>query len=171
MAQAAKSAVKDLNSSGQSAYMNPTSNRAATSSTTTIGSNAVSPVVGFIALPKLTQPEKDLLDLHQGCYKCCIFYAGHFSHTCTTKCPSLDACKRVTTAHALKAKAAFEKSTTPVITAVFDTGLNEDFVDEDFVDSDEFNKYVPLSDIAPLPEHLWWDCCIDAPFTCVPSLI
>jgi hypothetical protein len=171
MAQAARSAVRGSNSSGQSAYMNPMTTGAATSSTTSVSANMVGPVVGFIALPKLTQPEKDLLDLHQGCYKCCIFYAGHFSRTCTAEHPMLDACKRVTTAHALKAKAAFEKSTTPMIATVFDTGLNKDFVDEDFVDSDEFDECVPLSDIAPLPKHLWWDCCIDAPFTCAPSPI
>jgi hypothetical protein len=151
--------------------MNSTATGAAMSSTVNISSNTVGPIIGFVALPKLMQPEKDLLDLHQGCYKCHVFYTGHFSCTCTAEHPSLDACKRVTTAHALRAKAAFKKSTTPVIAVVFDTGLNNDFVDEDFIDSDEFNEYVPLSDLAPLPEHLWWDCCIDTPFTCTSILI
>jgi hypothetical protein len=50
----------------------------------------------FVALPKLTQPEKDLLDQHQGCYKCRMFYTGHFSHTCSNKRPTLEACKKVT---------------------------------------------------------------------------
>ena len=44
--------------------------------------------VGFITLPKLTQPKKDL-DQHQGCYKCRMFYARHFSCTCMNKRPTL----------------------------------------------------------------------------------
>jgi hypothetical protein len=49
--------------------------------------------------------------------------------------------------------------------------MHEDFIDEDFVDSDEFNEYVEPFPISPFPEHLWWSCCIDAPFTCALSLI
>jgi hypothetical protein len=78
----------------------------------------------------------------------------------------LETCKKVTTAYAAKAKAAFEKKPVPVVAAIFGEGM-----DEDFVDSDEFNEYVPPQLIPPLPKHLWWDCCIDAPFTCAPSPI
>jgi hypothetical protein len=136
--------------------------------------NVNNAVVGFITLPKLTQPEKDLLDLHQGCYKCHAFYAGHFSCTCTAKCPSLDACKKVTTAHASWAKMAFKKASVPMVAAIFNTGLNKDYIEEDFVNSDKFNEYVPsatTSLLPDLPNHLWWDCCIDALFTCAPSPI
>jgi hypothetical protein len=62
----------------------------------------------------------------------------------------------------------------PMVAAIFDTGLDEDYVDEDFVNSDEFNEYVPspaTSLLPELPDHLWWDCCINAPFTCTPSPI
>jgi hypothetical protein len=115
--------------------------------------------VGFIALPKLTQPEKDLLDQHQGCYKCQVFYTGHFSCTCSNERPTLEECKKVTTMHALCAK------------AIFGADMHEDYIDEDFMDSDEFNEYVDPLPTLLLPEHFWWNCCIDAPFTCAPSLI
>ena len=174
MAHATKNAFKLTQSSNRSAYTQHASNTVNNTSGAATGSSAPSPLVGFIALPKLTQPEKDLLDLHQGCYKCRTFYAGHFSRTCTAERPSLDACKKVTAAHALRAKAAFEKASTPVVAAIFDTGLDEDYMEEDFVNSDEFNEYVSNPTASPLPDlpdHLWWDCCIDAPFTCAPSPI
>lgn len=117
------------------------------------------------------QAEKDLLDLHQGCYKCRIFYAGHFSCTCTGERPTLETCKKVTPAGALHAKAAFKACNATIVSAVFGAGLDEDFVDEDLVDSNEFNEYMTPSPLPPLPKHLWQDCCIDAPFTCAPSLM
>jgi hypothetical protein len=169
MNQAAKMAVKFMNSSNRTPFTNPMPTQ--TSVTSTAGSGSYMPMVGFITIPKLTQPEKDLLDLHQGCYKCRTFYARHFSRTCTAKHPSLEMCKRVTTVHAMRAKAAYEKSTAPVMAAVFDTGLDENFVDKDFVDLDEFKEYIPPYKLSSLPDHLWWDCCIDAPFTCAPTPI
>ena len=165
MAQAAKNASKYLQNSNRTA---PTNASIPATSTATAANNTLN-LVGFVAIPKLTQPEKDLLDLHQGCYRCCTFYAGHFSCTCTADRPSLETCKKVTAAYAAKAKAAFEKKSTPVVAAVFGEDMDEDFTDEDLVDSNEFNEYVPPQPIPPLPEHLWWDCCIDAPFTCPPS--
>jgi hypothetical protein len=168
MNQAAKTAAK-ANSLNRTPFTNPTP--AQTSGPSATGSNSYTPMVGFVAIPKLMQPKKDLLDLHQGCYKCRMFYAGHFSHTCTAERPSLETCKRVTTVHAMRAKAAYEKSTAPVMAAVFDTGLDKDFVNEDFVNSDEFEEYVPPYKLSSLPEHLWWNCCIDAPFTCAPTPI
>jgi hypothetical protein len=71
----------------------------------------------------------------------------------------------------MRAKAAYKKSTAPVMAAVLNTGLDENFVDEDFVDEDEFEEYVPPYKLSSLPDHLWWDCCIDAPFTCAPTPI
>jgi hypothetical protein len=173
MAHTAKAAAK-LQSSNRGAYSQPAVNTGNNTSGFIAGSSTANPLVGFVTLSKLTQPEKNLLDLHQGCYKCRTFYAGHFSCACTAECPSLDACKKVTTAHALQAKAAFEKASVPIVTAIFDTGLNEDYIEEDFVSLDEFNEYVPsptTSLFPDLPDHLWWDCCIDAPFTCAPSPI
>jgi hypothetical protein len=127
---------------------------------------------GFVALPKLTQPEWDLLNQHQGCYKCRTFYAGHFSRLCSNERPTLEACKKVTAAHVLHAKAAFDACSAPaVVGAVFGADMHEDFIDEDFVDSDEFNEYVDPLLSHSLPDHLWWNCCIDAPFTCAPSPI
>jgi hypothetical protein len=34
--------------------------------------------------PKLTDEERRLLMEHQGCLKCCKFYAGHCAHQCST---------------------------------------------------------------------------------------
>ena len=41
--------------------------------------NNATAYVPLTALPPLTDPEKDLLRLHQGCFKCCIFYVEHIS--------------------------------------------------------------------------------------------
>jgi len=76
--------------------------------------------------------------------------------------------------HALQAKATFEKASTPMVMAIFDTGLDEDYIEEDFVNSDEFNEYVPSSTTSLLPDlldHLWWNCCINTLFACAPSPI
>lgn len=40
-------------------------------------------------LSPLTEEEEELLHLHLGCFKCCIFYAGHVGCNCTN--PHLDA--------------------------------------------------------------------------------
>jgi len=157
-------AAKNASEHSQLSNHNMSSNTPTT--TQNIASLSGAPSNPLVAIPKLTQVEKDLLDLHQGCYKCWTFYASHFSCTCTADHPSLETCKKVTTAHAMKAKATFESKSAPVITAIFGKGMDKDFIDKDFVNSDEFNKYIPSSPPPPLPEHLWWDCCIDAPFTC-----
>jgi hypothetical protein len=170
MAQAAKTAAK----------LSQTNQRTVNMHTTTMNTTAPAPsgnasastsFVGFFALPKLTQAEKDLLNLHQGCYKWRTFYTGHFSRTCPNDRPTLDACKKVTAVHASHAKATFDAHTTPVVATVFGADIHEDFIYEDFVDSNEFDKYVKPSPACPLPDHLWWSCCIDAPFTCAPSPI
>ncbi|KAF8235814.1 hypothetical protein L208DRAFT_1255123, partial [Tricholoma matsutake] len=101
MAHTTKNAVKLTH-----AYTQSTSNTVNNTLGAATSSSTSNLLVSFIALPKLTQPEKGLLDLHKGCYKCHTFYAGHFSRTCTAEHPSLDACKKVTAAHALWAKAA-----------------------------------------------------------------
>lgn len=136
MAMAAKNAAKTQTASRASTYTAPTTGTMANAPT---NSSTTAPLIGFVALPELTQVEKDLLDVHQGCYKCRIFYAGHFSRTCTGERPTLETCKKVTPAGAMRAKAAFDAQNAPVVAAVFGAGLEEDFVDEDFVDSDEFN--------------------------------
>jgi hypothetical protein len=120
--------------------------------------------------PKLTQAEKTLLEEHLGCFRCRVFYAGHFGPDCTlapNERPSHEACKNVTLANALKAKAAFEKNQgTTVVAAVFDDDSDEgDFV----LGDDETDEYV--SHNLSFPSHLWWNCCIDAPATCAPTPI
>jgi hypothetical protein len=102
MAHTAKTAARLQSSKG--AYMQSNIVNAHTSnnsSGSTAASNIPALLVSFVAIPKLTQLEKDLLDIHQGCYKCRQFYAEHFSRTCNNERPSLDACKKVTSAHAL----------------------------------------------------------------------
>ena len=112
---------------------------------------ASAPLVGFVALPKLTQTEKNLLNVHQGCYKCRTFYAGRFLCTCTGEWPTLETCKKVTATGTLRVKAAFEARNAPVVAAVFSAGLDENIIDEDFVDSDEFDEYVSPSPLPPSP--------------------
>ncbi|KAF8236977.1 hypothetical protein L208DRAFT_1250070, partial [Tricholoma matsutake] len=166
MALAANNAMKHT----QSTNHNMSSNTATTTQYIPSSSNtALTPLVAFIAIPRLMQSNKDLLDLHQGCYKCWTFYAGHFSCTCTADCPLLEACKKVSIAHTARVKTIFKSKSMPVVGAIFGNDMDEDFIDEDFIDSDEFNECTP-SPLPPLPEHLWWDC-IDAPFTCAPSQI
>ena len=83
MANAAKNAVRMVNSSNcPQPQTTPSTSATMTKTPTPTSMNNAVPIANFIALPKLTQTEKDLLDLHQGCYKCRIFYAGHFSRTC-----------------------------------------------------------------------------------------
>jgi len=100
-----------------------------------------------------------------------MFYAGHFFCICSNERPTLEACKKVTTAHVLHAKAAFDTCNTSVVGAVFGADMHEDYINEDFVDSDEFNEYVEPLPTPLLSDHLWWNCCIDTHFTCALSLI
>jgi hypothetical protein len=120
--------------------------------------------------PKLTQVEHDLLKAHRGCFRYYIFYLGHLAPDCTLgpkERPTLEACKNITLANALKAKAAFEKRQNPlVVTAVFGTDSDNE---EITLDDDETDEYVPHT--PSLPSHLWWTCCIDSLATCVPTPI
>lgn len=72
-----------------------------------------------------------------------------------------EACKNVTLIEALKAKAAFEVNGTMVVAGIFETKDDDNFE----MSEDEVSEYVTKS--LSLPHHLWWDCCIDAPLTCV----
>lgn len=112
--------------------------------------------------PKLTQAEHDLLKAHRGCFCCHLFYVGHLAGDCTLglkEHPLPEACRNVTLANALKAKATFKKKqSTNMVAAVFNIGSD-----------DETEEYVPHS--LSLPNHLWWTCCIGAPATCAPTLI
>jgi hypothetical protein len=117
-------------------------------------------------IPRLTDDKRKLLDEHQGCYKCCSFYAGHFARDCTCERPSLDACKNVTVANATKAKAAFERKKSTMVAAVF----NVDGCDSDLegFGMGKNDKYVPSSEF---PSHLWWSCYVDAANGCSSSPI
>ncbi|KAI0686299.1 hypothetical protein C8T65DRAFT_747470 [Cerioporus squamosus] len=57
------------------------------------------------ALPKLMPVEKQLLNDHQGCYKCRHFYAGHLSGGCPNGFPKADSYTPLTEAMAAKARA------------------------------------------------------------------
>jgi hypothetical protein len=125
-------------------------------------------------LVPLTDAEKDLLKLHHGCFKCRVFYVEHISRNCTNPRPTAEDCKKVTPAHAAKAKVAYERKRqgTTTVAAVFEGGavFEEDVSNEDsdeFVDANETDEYVPPS--LSLPPHLVWTCCIDAPATCAPT--
>ncbi|KAF8220372.1 hypothetical protein L208DRAFT_1221180, partial [Tricholoma matsutake] len=112
---------------------------------------------------KLTQTEHDLLRTHHGCFHCRLFYAGHFTLDCplgTNERPTQEACKNITTAAALKAKAAFEAKGSGFAATVFE---EEEDSNEFDMTEEEVNEYVlNLS----LPSHMWWECCIDTPMTC-----
>ena len=70
--------------------------------------------------------------------------------------------------HTAKAKTAWEKKqTTMHVTAVFEESNEEDYFDNCV--EDEGNEYTPHP--FSFPQHLWWTCCIDAPFTCAPTPI
>lgn len=70
------------------------SNAGTTNSITMVTSNS-----GNTLLPRLTDNEKNLLTVHRGCYKCCVFYAGHLSQECPISRATIEACKAVTLEH------------------------------------------------------------------------
>ncbi|KAF8233018.1 hypothetical protein L208DRAFT_1268940, partial [Tricholoma matsutake] len=113
--------------------------------------------------PKLTQAEHNLLRAHHGCFRCRLFYAGHYALECplhTNGRLTADTCRNVTNVVALKAKVAFEGKGTAFMAAMFG---EEDDSDNFDMTEEEADEYVlNLS----LPLHLWWSCCIDAPLTC-----
>jgi len=122
----------------------------------------------------LTDAEKELLKLHQGCFKCCIFYAEHISHNCTNLHPTPDNCKKVTPTCAAKAKVTYEKKEQGTMTmttvfeaaAIFEEDISNDELDK-FIDANEADEYMPPS--LSFPPHLLWTCCVDAPATCAPT--
>ncbi|KAF8235872.1 hypothetical protein L208DRAFT_1254475, partial [Tricholoma matsutake] len=125
--------------------------------------NATQPVT-----PKLTQVEHDLLRAHHGCFRCRLFYAGHYAPKCplgTNGRPTAEACKSVTITAALKVKTPFEGKGSTVVATVFEDGEESD----DFeITGNEANEYVQTP---RLPPHLWWNCCINAPLTCASTPI
>lgn len=60
----------------------------------------------------------------------------------------------------------FEKSQpAAIVGTVFDTDSDSDVE----LGDNEYDKYVP--NVASLPKHLWWTCCLDAPTVCAPTLL
>ena len=119
---------------------------------------------------KLTQAEHDLLKAHCGCFWCQIFYVGHVTPNCTLghyEHSSPEACKNITLANALKAKAAFKKKQSTIMVATVFGGDSDN--SEVVLGNDEIDEYVSYD--LSLPNHLWWTCCIDAPATCAPTPI
>ncbi|RDB23373.1 hypothetical protein Hypma_009410 [Hypsizygus marmoreus] len=146
-------------------------------STTTVPSTSTTrPPRPFI--PRLTEAEKLLLASNGGCYKCRLFYAGHYADSCTVERPSPDAVKNLTPENAALAKSEHEHRKPAVIAAVFgsepatfvdDTYSYDDpAMDEDYAPEYGVDEYVP-SFTDSLPTHFWWDCSLDAPFTCAPT--
>jgi hypothetical protein len=85
-------------------------------------------------------------------------------------------CKKVTIAHATKAKAAFNRKNQPSMTiaAVFESSMTfkEDVSNGDsdgYMDANEADEYMHI--LFSFPSHLLWTCCIDAPTTCAPMPI
>ncbi|KAF8239599.1 hypothetical protein L208DRAFT_1236327, partial [Tricholoma matsutake] len=121
-----------------------------------------------ISTPKLMQVEHDLLRAYRGCFQCRLFYAGHYAPECllgATGRPTPEACKNMTTAAVLKAKATFEGKGSVFVAAVFE---DKDDSDDFEMAGDEADEYV-LNLL--LPSDMWWSCCIDAPLTCAPTPI
>jgi len=60
----------------------------------------------FVSIPKLTQADRELLNAHEGCYKCRGFYAGHKGSDCPIGFPDPASYKPLTetTAQAAKKK-------------------------------------------------------------------
>lgn len=119
-------------------------------------------------MANLTQAEHDLLKAHHSCFHCRSFYAGHFMSDCplgNKGQPTAEACRNVTLSKALKAQIAFNATKPTVVAGIFETE------DEDSFEMSEgkASEYVP--NFFSFPPHLWWNCCIDAPFTCVPTPI
>jgi hypothetical protein len=152
---------------GQAAKMASTKSRNASSGST---HPLQIPQTGRSVTPRLTPVKHQLLEEHQGCFRCRVFYSGHFSANCPlgpNERPLSEACMNITTAHTLKAKTAFERSQkATVVAAVFE---NEEDEADYLLNEDELDEYV--DDNFSLPKHLWWDCCIDAPATCAPTPI
>ncbi|KAF8218796.1 hypothetical protein L208DRAFT_1347147, partial [Tricholoma matsutake] len=127
-------------------------------------------------LAPLTDTEKELLRVHQGCFKCQTFYGEHIGHNCTNPHPSADDCKKVMAAHTAKAKVAYEKKkqgTTTIAAVLESASIFEDEASnegsDEYMDANETKEYVHPS--LSLPSHLYWMCCVNAPATCAPTPI
>ncbi|RDB23650.1 Transposon Tf2-9 polyprotein [Hypsizygus marmoreus] len=129
-------------------------------------------------IPRLTEAEKVLLASNGGCYKCRQFYAGHYADSCTVDRPSPDAIKNLTPENAALAKTTYEQRKPAVVAAVFGsqpaTFVDDSYtyddpaMDEDYSPEYAVDEYVS-SFTDSLPSHFWWDCSLDAPFTCAPT--
>ncbi|RDB23205.1 Transposon Tf2-9 polyprotein [Hypsizygus marmoreus] len=151
--------------------------QAATTPTPPPPANPPGPFTGTGAIPRLTQDEKTLLAAHGGCFKCRLFYAGHYADTCSVNRPSPEAVANLNATNAAIAKAARTRTTPAVVAAIFGHGPatftdpnNEQPGSDDSGPSDYADEYVSMFTDS-LPEHIWWECCIDAPLTCAPTPI
>ncbi|RDB15414.1 Transposon Ty3-G Gag-Pol polyprotein [Hypsizygus marmoreus] len=144
--------------------------------TPSTSSNTSRPPRPFI--PRLSDAEKSLLASNGGCYKCRLFYTGHYADSCTVERPSPEAIRNVTPENAALAKTAYEQRKPAVVAAVFGTepatfvsdnySYDDSPMDEDYYPEYAADEYVP-SFTDSLPKHVWWDCSLDAPFTCAPT--
>jgi hypothetical protein len=117
------------------------------------------PTAPFISIPKLTQADCELLNAHEGCYKCHGFYAGHKGSDCQIGFPDPASYKPLTEAGAQAAKK--KKSivaaiaTAPNKTIVAAVGMSSSVIG----DGTDSGEYVPILH-AP---HLFWDCLANDP--------
>ncbi|KAF5319287.1 hypothetical protein D9619_008691 [Psilocybe cf. subviscida] len=115
-----------------------------------------------VNLPGLTDPEKALLDAHEGCRKCRRFYVGHRTATCTNPFPPGLGYKTLTLEMALSAQRAQAGTASTASTSRIPAGninVSTTTPADDETDSD---SYVPLS--TPMTEeHLFPLMEIDGP--------
>ncbi|EDR15393.1 uncharacterized protein LACBIDRAFT_321191 [Laccaria bicolor S238N-H82] len=148
------------------------SRRANTSQSNTSASGSSSS--SYTRLPTLTETERNLLHEHDGCTKCCRFYADHRSRDCPNGFPAGKNYKTLTTADAMTAKKgkAVAKPTTKPVAATSASIENIDSDDDisaaTAILPNSLGEYNSNSDggdlsrreVSPLicGKHLVWNC-------------
>ena len=128
--------------------------------------------------PKLTEEERRLLLEHEGCFKCCTFYAGHRQATCTASI-SGKGYKTLTAQDAARAKAQQNPRRSTTVAVVSDAGQKKTLDSPDLMaalfpeleDEDELSFSEPSHDslpsVSPPPplkcKHLTWNCVLTGP--------
>jgi hypothetical protein len=143
---------------------------------TTASSSSVNAI-----LPKLTENEKKLLKLHEGCNKCRRFYAGHWSKTCPNEFPDAATYRTLTAemAEAAKKKQGGKGTKQNTVNVIAESAQNA-------IDSEEESSFSvsvqgvnailsPIPDLVTDPEdsdgvsaplkipHIFWNCKVLTP--------
>ena len=133
--------------------------------------------------PKLTKDEHRLLMEHQGCLKCCRFYAGHCAHQCTVTISALIEKDTVHAKNNNNAKSSLSSQITTIasvsdipqtnqtndsIAAVFPSLSSTIIGKADLTDNSE-NGFSSMSNPPPLKsKHFVWDCMLTGPSVTFP---